>query len=305
MKNKEQIADLFFNELFKNLDIELINEELNPSDNKLTSLVADSLKELGISVAGIIKIVGVCGALWNPITKLLSFESPEITEKNIMFMILGVMAILFEHHDWYAKIYDKLKSEGLGGLFNRVVLFFTSTSDLAQRVYRKLGIVFNEVVDMTNFALLYIPFLNALGTLVSNGSLTLNNFKQVFLGLIASLSLIVGKQIGKRLNNKKDMKQEEIKPLDKMPKNFGKAKQMNEDNVEEMVGTTTGSVVMKKDDAVANPDKIKKLTDKGINVTLTKEGEIQINENELREFIKEKTFVKLTKGDILKKINND
>lgn len=305
MKNNEQIAKIFFDEVFKDLNL---TEESKPSNSKIIQLIIDSLKELGLSLSGIMKIVGICGALWTPITKLLSLESPEITEKNIIFMILGVVAILFHHHDWYNKIYNKLKSEGLQGLFDRVVTFFKSTNDLAQRVYRKIGIVFNETIDITNFALLYIPILNGLNALLNKGELTLNNYKQIFLGIIASLVLIAGKKVGQKLNNKKDMKQqEEIKPLDKMPKDFGKAKQINEDNIDEMISTTTsthGSVVMKKDDAVSNPDKIKKLTDKGINVTLTKEGEIQINENELREFVKDRMVVKLTKGDILKRIND-
>lgn len=213
-------TELFFNSLEKYMQ-NTIDESIDGDKN----IILKSFDDLKKYTPEVIKFAGMFNAIFIPIKELVKHENPNIGIENLVYLIIGGLAIYFSDKEIYSKIKDKLEPLNSDGILKKIVNFIKNSFILTKDIYKNLGKITGDALSITAFTALYVPISMALMDLIKNGALTLDNVSQVITGIAIALGSEIGKNF---INRNKTTLKEEMEGMVKKPKNFGKARQLNE-----------------------------------------------------------------------------
>jgi len=185
---------VFGDDLF---DIKYLMEN---SDNK-NNVVKDVVQELRLAPKFIFTFGSGIGAFHGPVSRLLEGSGFNLTEREIVLLIITSIAILLNDSD-SKKLIESVEEKGLMGALNTVKEFISNTQDLINIVISKTSGTAHSLADILGFTFLLVPTMRIIDNAIIENGINSGNLSYLFKGIIlASLAYSV-KSILKRINKR-------------------------------------------------------------------------------------------------------
>lgn len=185
---------VFGDDLF---DIKYLMEN---SDNK-NNVLKDIVQELRLAPKFIFTFGSGIGAFHGPVSRLLEGSGFNLTEREIVLLIITSIAILLNDSD-SKKLIESVEEKGLMGALNTVKEFISNTQDLINIVISKTSGTAYSLADILGFTFLLVPTMRIIDNAIIENGINSGNLSYLFKGIIlASLAYSV-KSILKRINKR-------------------------------------------------------------------------------------------------------
>ena len=185
---------VFGDDLF---DIKYLMEN---SDNK-NNVLKDVVQELRLAPKFIFTFGSGIGAFHGPVSRLLEGSGFNLTEREIVLLIITSIAILLNDSD-SKKLIESVEEKGLMGALNSVKEFISNTQDLINIVISKTSGTAYSLADILGFTFLLVPTMRIIDNAIIENGINSGNLSYLFKGIIlASLAYSV-KSILKRINKR-------------------------------------------------------------------------------------------------------
>lgn len=185
---------VFGDDLF---DIKYLMEN---SDNK-NNVLKDVVQELRLAPKFIFTFGSGIGTFHGPVSRLLEGSGFNLTEREIVLLIITSIAILLNDSD-SKKLIESVEEKGLMGALNSVKEFISNTQDLINIVISKTSGTAYSLADILGFTFLLVPTMRIIDNAIIENGINSGNLSYLFKGIIlASLAYSV-KSILKRINKR-------------------------------------------------------------------------------------------------------
>jgi hypothetical protein len=215
MKNMSKIKlnlikeKLYFESLANKIysDIAVFGEDLfdmkylmeNSSDKN--NIIKDVVQELRLAPKFIFTFGSGIGAFHGPVTRLLEGSGFNLTEKEVVLLIITSIAILLSESD-SKELVKHVKEKGLMDALNSVKEFISNTKELMNTILLKTsGTVYN-LSDILGFTFLLVPTMRLIDNAIVENGINSGNLIYLFKGIIlASLTYSI-KSVLKKISKK-------------------------------------------------------------------------------------------------------
>jgi len=196
------------NSLYENIsnygvgDIEasvLVESLMTEEKNK--DMLRDLVNDLKLAPKLIFTFGSGITAFYGPIKELLDSGGLNISEENIILLILTSLCLLTGQPD-IKKLVDKVKEEGLYSTLKGVNDFISETKNLLNSVIKNTLGVSHSLLDILGFTFLLVPTMGTLSKLINEYGLTIGNVKTLFTGLLLSVATYSVKAVINKVKNK-------------------------------------------------------------------------------------------------------
>ena len=157
------------------------------TEEKNKDMLRDLVNDLKLAPKLIFTFGSGITAFYGPIKELLSGGGLNITEENIILLILTSLCLLTGQPDT-KKLVNKVKEEGLYPTLKGVNNFISETKDLLNSVIKNTLGVSHSLLDILGFTFLLVPTMDTLSKLISDYSLSIGNVNTLFTGLLLSVA---------------------------------------------------------------------------------------------------------------------
>ena len=157
------------------------------TEEKNKDMLRDLVNDLKLAPKLIFTFGSGITAFYGPIKELLSGGGLNITEENIILLILTSLCLLTGQPDT-KKLVNKVKEEGLYPTLKGVNNFISETKDLLNSVIKNTLGVSHSLLDILGFTFLLVPTMDTLSKLISDYSLSIGNVNTLFTGLLLSVT---------------------------------------------------------------------------------------------------------------------
>lgn len=205
-----------FNEMALQIDMTdffISNLQAPIMEDKENSTVKDIIKKTGKDLKLNLSIINTYGTgitLMYPIIMGLianSSLSIDITPEKIALLTLTVFTIIYMEEakskspEEQAKLkkdsksmLEELKLNGIGnGIVKKLILCVKSIKSIFNLIYKNIGKIAEYLVDMFAYTALLIPFLNAIGALITKFQFNIDTLPGNFLSLGVGVGTLIAK----------------------------------------------------------------------------------------------------------------
>lgn len=128
-----------------------------------------------------------------PIAKMFSefyqFKFPELTQKDIDFLVISIIAVIFyESKDYIKEIYDNLVEKGLEDKFEEGKKFLRRKNSQFETFFSKFGVGVKNYINIIRFSAL-APLLTIIHDMYNAGEINFNDILKIFSGILIWFSL--------------------------------------------------------------------------------------------------------------------
>lgn len=215
MKNMSKIKlnlvkeKLYFEGLANKIysDIAVFGEDLfdvkylmESSEDK-NNIIKDVVQELRLAPKFIFTFGSGIGAFHGPVTKLLEGSGFNLTEKEVVLLIITSIAILLGESD-SKKLVEHVKEKGLMNALDSVKEFVSNTKELINTIVVKTAGTAYTLSDILGFTFLLVPTMRLIDNAIVENGINSGNLTYLFKGIIlASLTYSI-KSVLKKISKK-------------------------------------------------------------------------------------------------------
>jgi hypothetical protein len=171
------------------------------TEEKNKDMLRDLVNDLKLAPKLIFTFGSGITAFYGPIKELLDSGGLNISEENIILLILTSLCLLTGQPD-IKKLVDKVKEEGLYSTLKGVNDFISETKNLLNSVIKNTLGVSHSLLDILGFTFLLVPTMGTLSKLINEYGLTIGNVKTLFTGLLLSVATYSVKAVINKVKNK-------------------------------------------------------------------------------------------------------
>ena len=200
---------LYFESLANKIysDIAVFGEDLfdmkylmeNSSDKN--NIIKDVVQELRLAPKFIFTFGSGIGAFHGPVTRLLEGSGFNLTEKEVVLLIITSIAILLSESD-SKELVKHVKEKGLMDALNSVKEFISNTKELMNTILLKTSGTAYNLSDILGFTFLLVPTMRLIDNAIVENGINSGNLIYLFKGIIlASLTYSI-KSVLKKISKK-------------------------------------------------------------------------------------------------------
>jgi len=205
--NSLELTEDFFNNFGHKLD-ESFSEDKTEIEEIIKKVKTDLKLHLSLSTT-----FGTGIALMMPIVQNLIKNwslNVEANKENLVLLILTSFAIIYLEHRKQAKDVDaveisnlerdsktlltELKLKGIGnGIVKKLIKVFDSIKDLFNIIFKNLGILVQNLLDMFAYTAMLVPFINSISFIIGKYDLDFDSFIGNFASLGFGITSLIAK----------------------------------------------------------------------------------------------------------------
>lgn len=170
-------------------------------EEKNKDMLRDLVNDLKLAPRLIFTFGSGITAFYGPIKELLNGGGLNISDENIILLILTSLCLLTGQPD-VKKLVSKVKEEGLYSTLKGVNDFISETKELLNGVIKNTLGVSHSLLDILGFTFLLVPTMDTLSKLINDYGLTIGNVKTLFSGLLLSIATYSVKAVINKVKNK-------------------------------------------------------------------------------------------------------
>ena len=183
-----------------NKDLSLLIKENDEKENT-NNIISDIINDLNISKKFLFTFGTGIGAFVNPVSELISGSGLSMTKENIVLLIITAISILINDSD-KSILKNKVKERGLDPSLGGVKELIKNTKKIINNVTEKTIEVTYSLSDILGFTFLLVPTTDILTKIINEYGLSVNNVKEMLLGITLASATFGVKSVLNRVKNK-------------------------------------------------------------------------------------------------------
>jgi len=183
-----------------NKDLSLLIKENDEKENT-NNIISDIINDLNISKKFLFTFGTGIGAFVNPVSELISGSGLSMSKENIVLLIITAISILINDSD-KSILKNKVKERGLDPSLGGVKELIKNTKKIINNVTEKTIEVTYSLSDILGFTFLLVPTTDILTKIINEYGLSVNNVKEMLLGITLASATFGVKSVLNRVKNK-------------------------------------------------------------------------------------------------------
>jgi hypothetical protein len=181
-------------------DLSLLIKENHEKENN-ESILNDIVNDLNLSKKFLFTFGTGIGAFVNPVSELISGSGLSMTKEDIVLLIITAISILINDSDGEI-LKNKLKERGIESSLSGVKDFIKNTKKIINNVTEKTIKVTYNLSDILGFTFLLVPTTKILTKIINEYGLSVNNVKEMLMGITLASATFGVKSILDRVRDK-------------------------------------------------------------------------------------------------------
>jgi len=173
------------------------NDEKESNNSILTDIVDD----LNLSKKFLFTFGTGIGAFVDPVSELISGSGLSMTKEDVFLLIITAVSILINDSDKDI-LKNKVKERGIESSLSGVKDFIKNTKKIINNVTSKTIEVTYSLSDILGFTFLLVPTTKILTKIINEYGLSVNNVKEMLLGITLASATFGVKSVLNRVKNK-------------------------------------------------------------------------------------------------------
>jgi hypothetical protein len=173
------------------------NDEKESNNSILTDIVDD----LNLSKKFLFTFGTGIGAFVNPVSELISGSGLSMTKEDVFLLIITAISILINDSDKDI-LKNKVKERGIESSLSGVKDFIKNTKKIINNVTSKTIEVTYNLSDILGFTFLLVPTTKILTKIINEYGLTVNNVKEMLLGITLASATFGVKSVLNKVRDK-------------------------------------------------------------------------------------------------------
>lgn len=199
----EGLVNALYNDISEygdNKDLSLLIKENDEKENT-NNIISDIINDLNISKKFLFTFGTGIGAFVNPVSELISGSGLSMTKEDIVLLIITAISILINDSDKNI-LRNKIKERGIESNLEGVKELIKNTKKIINNVTKKTIEVTYSLSDILGFTFLLVPTTKILTQIINEYGLSVNNIKQMLLGITLASATFGVKSVLDKVKNK-------------------------------------------------------------------------------------------------------
>lgn len=200
----EGITNQLYNDIAtygeKTTDVKLMIES-SKNKKEFEDMIGEIGDDLKLTPGIIFTFGSGVAALHGPVSRLLEGSGFNLSEKEIVLLIITAIATLVNSPD-AKKLISVIKEKGLVSALRGVKDLISNTEELINNITRNSTGVTYSIMDIMGFTSLLVPTMNVIDKFISDNGITTDDVNKLFKGLLLSTLAYSVKAVLKRINKK-------------------------------------------------------------------------------------------------------
>ena len=181
-------------------DLSLLIKENHEKENN-ESILNDIVNDLNLSKKFLFTFGTGIGAFVNPVSELISGSGLSMTKEDIVLLIITAISILINDSDGEI-LKNKSKERGIESSLSGVKVFIKKIEKIINNVTEKTIKVTYNLSDILGFTFLLVPTTKILTKIINEYGLSVNNVKEMLMGITLASATFGVKSILDRVRDK-------------------------------------------------------------------------------------------------------
>jgi len=175
---------------------------IKQNTERVKEIINEAQNQIGMNLQFLLTWGAGIGGFMGPVEDFVRGKYPEIDERELVLILIGVIATYFVDNKKIAtKIYTKIYEDGLSGIFDRILKKTDTLRNTFIEFIDSLGLTFHKITNMLSYTFI-IPILPMIYQMVEDGSTENVDFKQLAIRIISFTGLTLSGIIFKELLSK-------------------------------------------------------------------------------------------------------
>lgn len=170
---------------------ENIGNVIKQNTEKVKNIIDDAKSQIGLNLQFMMTWGAGIGGFMGPIEDFVRGRFPNLSDMEVTLVLIGVISTyFFENKKFVSTVYNKIQSEGLSKVFERVLKKSDELRNTFLDFLDSLGITFHRITNMMSYTFI-IPIIPMIYQMAIEGIETNFDFKGLVVRIIGFTGLTI------------------------------------------------------------------------------------------------------------------